>query len=101
MAVAEMTHANRFCFPATGSELLFVTRLLGGLITWALVWLTVRRIQRGLLEGNLQDALCWSSEVAAGQTTTAPGGRLFPQSRDSSHLREKEYAVAHPFKGLC
>ena len=101
MAVAEMTHANRFCFLAVGSELLFVTRLLGGLITWALVWLTVRRIRRGLLEGNLQDTLCWSSEVAAGQTTTAPGGRLFPQSRDSSHLREKEYAVAHPFKGLC
>ena len=61
MAVAEMTHANRFCFPAAGSELLFVTRLLGGLITWALVWLTIRRIWRGLLERNLQDALCWSS----------------------------------------
>lgn len=57
----------------------FVTRLLGGLITWALVWLTVRRDPEGPFGGEPEDALKGLlSEVAAGQTTTGPQREAFP-----------------------
>lgn len=101
MAIVKMTHANGFCFLAGGSELLIAVRLLGGLNIQGLVRLIVRGVQRDILQGNWQGALCGSSQVGARHTIIALRGRLFPQKGHGSHLREKEKVLELSYLKDC